>query len=91
MLPYSHHFVTPANIDIDLRLHDVDLQAMIKTIISSLLAENIPKNWFSTTKRRLINEHKREIYRPCQNCLNTRGGFLLLRYFDDKISWRLLI
>ncbi|CAF5072926.1 unnamed protein product, partial [Rotaria sp. Silwood1] len=32
MLPYPHHFVTPDNIDIDLRLHNHDLQAKIKSI-----------------------------------------------------------
>ncbi|UJR35359.1 hypothetical protein I4U23_028116 [Adineta vaga] len=60
MLPYPHHFVTPSNIDIDLRLHNRDLQAKIGTIVSSLLYENTPKNWFNTTKRRLINEFKNE-------------------------------
>ncbi len=59
MLPYPHHFVTPNNIDIDLRLHNRDLQTEIKYIVSSLLTENTPKNWFHTTKRRLINEYKR--------------------------------
>jgi len=60
MLPYPHHFVTPNNIDIDLRLHNRDLQTKIKSIVSSLLTENTPKNWFSTTKRRLINQYKRK-------------------------------
>jgi hypothetical protein len=60
MLPYPHHFVTPNNIDIDLRLHNRDLQTRIKSIISSLLTENTPKNWFNTTKRRLINQYKHE-------------------------------
>jgi ribosomal protein S17E len=58
MFPYPHHFVTSNNIDIDLRLHNNDLQTKIGTIISSLLAESIPKNWFNITKRRLINEYK---------------------------------
>jgi hypothetical protein len=62
MLPYPHHFVTPNNIDIDLRLHNRDLQTKIKSIISSLLTENTPKNWFHTTKRRLINQYKRMLY-----------------------------
>ncbi len=60
MLPYPHHFVTPNNIDIDLRLHNRDLQTKIKSIVSSLLTENTPKNWFHTTKRRLINQYKRK-------------------------------
>jgi hypothetical protein len=61
MLPYPHHFVTPNNIDIDLRLHNRDLQTKIRNIVSSLLMENTPKNWFNTTKRRLINQYKRII------------------------------
>ena len=59
MFPYPHHFVTPNHIDIDLRLHNQDLQTKIQSIVSSLLHENIPKNWFNTTKRRLINQYKR--------------------------------
>ena len=62
MLPYPHHFVTPNNVDIDLRLHNRDLQTKIKSIISSLLTENTPKNWFNTTKRRLINQYKRKFH-----------------------------
>ncbi|CAF3538364.1 unnamed protein product [Adineta steineri] len=58
MLPYPHHFVTPNNIDIDLRLHNRDLQEKIRSIVSNLLTENTPKNWFNTTKRRLINQYK---------------------------------
>jgi hypothetical protein len=60
MLPYPHHFITPNNIEIDLRLHNRDLQTRIKSIVSSLLTKNTPKNWFSTTKRRLINQYKRK-------------------------------
>jgi hypothetical protein len=78
MLPYPHHFVTPNNIDIDLRLHNNDLQTKIGTIISSLLAESIPKNWFNITKRRLINEYKldrqmtkQDIAKRVQSQLNT--------------------
>jgi hypothetical protein len=78
MLPYPHHFVTPNNIDIDLRLHNNDLQTKIETIISSLLAESIPKNWFNITKRRLINEYKldrqmtkQDIAKRVQSQLNT--------------------
>ena len=59
MLPYPHHFVTPNNINIDLRLHNRDLQTKIQSIISSLLTKSTPKNWFNTTKRRLINQYKR--------------------------------
>ncbi|CAF4263082.1 unnamed protein product, partial [Adineta steineri] len=33
MLPYPHHFVTPNNIDIDLRLHNRDLQEKIRSIV----------------------------------------------------------
>ncbi|CAF5160563.1 unnamed protein product [Rotaria sp. Silwood1] len=58
MLPYPHHFVTPDNIDIDLRLHNHDLQAKIKSIVSSLISKSTPKNWFATTKRKLINQYK---------------------------------
>ncbi|CAF5043652.1 unnamed protein product, partial [Rotaria sp. Silwood1] len=60
MLPYPHHFVTPDNIDIDLRLHNHDLQAKIKSIVSSLISKSTPKNWFATTKRKLINQYKNE-------------------------------
>ncbi|CAF0814063.1 unnamed protein product [Adineta steineri] len=60
MLPYPHHFVTPNNIDIDLRLHNRDLQEKIRSIVSNLLTENTPKNWFNTTKRRLINQYKND-------------------------------
>lgn len=60
MLPYPHHFVTPNNIDIDLRLHNRDLQTKVTSIVSSILKENTPKNWFNTTKRRLINQYKQE-------------------------------
>jgi len=60
MLPYPHHFVTPNSIDIDLRLHNRDLQTKITWIVSSLLKNNTPKNWFNTTKRRLINQYKQE-------------------------------
>ncbi|CAF1139101.1 unnamed protein product [Rotaria sordida] len=60
MLPYSHHFVTPNNIDIDLRLHNNDLQTKLTSIVNTLLSRNIPKNWFNTTKRRLINQYKHE-------------------------------
>ncbi|CAF0780260.1 unnamed protein product [Adineta ricciae] len=58
MLPYPHHFVTPSNTDIDLRLHNRDMQNKIQEIVSSLLKEQTPKNWFNSTKRRLINEYK---------------------------------
>ncbi|CAF4746596.1 unnamed protein product [Rotaria sp. Silwood1] len=60
MLPYPHHFVTPNNIDIDLRLYNNDLQTKLTSIISTLLSGNTPKNWFNTTKRRLINQYKNE-------------------------------
>ncbi len=60
MLPYAHHFVTPSNIDIDLRLHNRDLQIKIQSIVSYILTKNTPKNWFNTTKRRLINQYKRK-------------------------------
>ncbi|CAF4783146.1 unnamed protein product, partial [Rotaria sp. Silwood2] len=60
MLPYPHHFVAPNNIDIDLRLHNNDLQTKLSSIISTLLRESTPKNWFNTTKRRLINQYKNE-------------------------------
>ncbi|CAF0762309.1 unnamed protein product [Rotaria sp. Silwood1] len=60
MLPYPHHFVTPNNIDIDLRLHNNDLQTKLTSIVSTLLNGNTPKNWFNTTKRRLINQYKHE-------------------------------
>ncbi|CAF5080536.1 unnamed protein product, partial [Rotaria sp. Silwood1] len=60
MLPYPHHFVTPNNIVIDLRLHNNDLQTRLSSIISTLLRESTPKNWFNTTKRRLINQYKNE-------------------------------
>jgi hypothetical protein len=62
MLPYPHHFVTPNNIDIDLRLHNRDLQTKIRYIVSSLLNDNTPKTWFNTTKRRLINQYKSKFY-----------------------------
>ena len=62
MLPYPHNFITPNNIDIDLRLHNRDLQSKIKYIVSSLLTEKTPKNWFNTTKRRLINQYKRKSF-----------------------------
>ena len=60
MLPYPHHFVTPNNIDIDLRLYNQDLQTKISVIVSELLLQSTPKNWFHVTKRRLINEYKRK-------------------------------
>ncbi|CAF4418918.1 unnamed protein product [Rotaria sp. Silwood2] len=60
MLPYPHHFVTSNNIDIDLRLYNNDLQTKLTSIISTLLSGNTPKNWFNTTKRRLINQYKNE-------------------------------
>ncbi|CAF4188508.1 unnamed protein product, partial [Rotaria sp. Silwood2] len=60
MLPYPHHFVTPNNIDIDLRVHNYDLQRKLTSIVSTLLNGNTPKNWFNTTKRRLINQYKHE-------------------------------
>jgi hypothetical protein len=62
MLPYPHRFVTPNNIEIDLRLHNRDLQTRIKSIVSSLLIENTPKNWFNITKRRLISQYKRKCF-----------------------------
>ena len=61
MLPYPHQFVTPNNNNIDLRLHNHDLQTKIQDIVSILLIENTPKNWYNVTKRRLINEYKRKI------------------------------
>jgi len=61
MLPYAHHFIAPDNIPIDLRLYNPNLQNEIGNIIYDLLSNNTPKNWFNTTKRRLINEYKRKI------------------------------
>ncbi|CAF4445277.1 unnamed protein product, partial [Rotaria magnacalcarata] len=58
MLPYPHHFVTPDNIEVDFRLHNHDLQAKLQSIVSSLISTSIPKHWFATTKRRLINQYK---------------------------------
>jgi hypothetical protein len=60
MLPYAHHFIAPDNIPIDLRLYNPNLQNEIGNIIYDLLSNNTPKNWFHTTKRRLINEYKRK-------------------------------
>ncbi|CAF0965041.1 unnamed protein product [Rotaria magnacalcarata] len=60
MLPYPHHFVTPNNIEIDLRLHNKNLQTKLKSIISSLLSNNTPKGWFIAAKRRLINQYRNE-------------------------------
>lgn len=58
MLPYAHQFCAPDNIAIDLRLYDPNLQSKIQTIISQLIANALPKNWFNQTKRRLINDYK---------------------------------
>ncbi|CAF4021775.1 unnamed protein product, partial [Rotaria sp. Silwood1] len=54
MLPYPHHFVTPDNIDIDLRLHNHDLQAKIKSIVSSLISKSTPKNCIQNASLILI-------------------------------------
>lgn len=54
MLPYAHHFVASNNLAIDLRLYNSNLQYEISNIISKLVSNTIPKNWFNTTKRRLI-------------------------------------
>jgi secreted Zn-dependent insulinase-like peptidase len=61
MLPYPHRFITPNNIDIDLRLYNHDLQRQIQPILSDLLSNNTSKNGFTTAKRRLINEYKRKL------------------------------
>ncbi|CAF0727699.1 unnamed protein product [Didymodactylos carnosus] len=60
MLPYPHHFLTPSNIHIDFRLHNRDLQQKIQSIILRLLDNNIPKTWFNTTKRQLLDEYKHQ-------------------------------
>ncbi|CAF3352002.1 unnamed protein product [Rotaria socialis] len=60
MLPYPHHFVTPNNIEIDLRLHNKNLQTKLKSIISSVLSNNTPRSWFIAAKRRLINQYRNE-------------------------------
>ncbi|CAF1379311.1 unnamed protein product, partial [Didymodactylos carnosus] len=58
MLPFPHCFTTPNNIDIDLRLHNRDLQIKIQQTVAELVSNSTPKTWFNTTKRRLINEYK---------------------------------
>lgn len=58
MLQYPHNFVTPNNVDIDLRLHNQELQTKARRIINSLLNTHTPKSWFITTKRKLINQYK---------------------------------
>lgn len=59
MHPYPHHFITPNNIHIDLRLYNSDLRKKLDPIVDSIINRSIPKNWFNNNKRRLINEYKR--------------------------------